>query len=455
MKRFILAIGLLCTAICNAQTPADLRADSLLRCGDYFTLDSMLARTETTLSPAVRLRAAAMTDARFRRFERSNDAIATLLNNPATDASWQEPLVGQLLSNFRMSGDNASAAALYKQLWEMDADTANRASHAKVHSFFAGQAALPATRLERPEAAVEIPFRIDSTGRGFMLRIDVEIGGSTESFIFDTGCAEMSFASEAFARSHGIRPTGISLDINGVTGSGSGWLGIADSLCIGPMTLHNALFAITPTMPIDSVYRVEAVLGCNFMLRAGVIEFHAKERIIRFPAKGDTFPAGRPNMLMEGNGLFYIRAEADGNPVLLQFDSGNTKSSFSPVYFEKHREEIEATCSEKTFKTGGFSGIVEGRCYVKPAVEIRIGRHPVILRNTQIATDLGLSHETGEDGSLGADFLTACDCVRVDYGAMRISVTNRELPEASPGKGDKQTKTADGQQPPKNTAATK
>lgn len=427
MKRVLLYFALFAAAVCRAESPADRAADSLLQCGDWFALERLLAETDDTLTPAARLRAQAMTDARFRRFGTSNEAIFALLNDPQTAPEWQGALIGQLLSNYRMARDYAAAAALYAQFRPQD--PSNQAAYEKTVGFFAVQAALPPTHLERPAEAVEIPFRLDSLGRGMLLRIDAEINGRTAPFVIDTGCAEMSFASEEFARKYGIRPLDYELALSGVNGSQQGRLGVADSLQIGPMTLYNAVFVISEAPTTESSERIDAVLGCNFLLEAGVIEVLGAQQLLRFPAESEPADREHPNMYMDTNGLCYIRAEADGHPVLMQFDSGNTKSTLSDIYFDKYRAEIEASATEREFRTGGVGGTQESRAYVKPAVAIGIDGIRCPLYDVEITYATQLAHETGEDGSLGVDFLLSCDRVRIDYRTMRITPAGGELPE--------------------------
>lgn len=426
MKRILLSLALFAAAICRAESPADRAADSLLQCGDWFALERLLAETDDALAPAARLRAQAMTDARFRRFDSSNEAIFALLNDPQTSPEWQGALVGQLLSNYRMARDHAAAAALYAQLRQQDPDPEHRAAHDNAQGFFDIQAALPAMRLERPDDDVEIPFRLETAGRGMLLSIDAEINGRPAPFVIDTGCAEFSFASEEFAKEHGIRPLDFELVMSGVSGSQRSRLGIADSLRIGPMTLYNAVFVISDAPTDSTTYRVDAVLGCNFLFEAGAVEVLGAARRLRFPVGEEPSEPARPNMYMDNNGLCYVSAEADGHPVLMQFDSGNTKSTLSGVYFNKYREEIESTCSEREFRTGGVGGTQQGRAYVKPTVALDVEGNRTSLYDTEITYTTTLAHETGEDGSLGIDFLLSYDRVRIDYRAMRITPAGGE-----------------------------
>lgn len=428
MKKLLIFLALFSTAICHAEPVIDRLADSLLRNGDWFALDRLLAEKGDALSPAARLRTQAMTDARFRRFDASNEAIAALLNDPQTVPEWRGELVGQLLSNYRLNRNYAEAADLYAQLRQQDTLSENQAAHDKTYSFFATLAALPPMRLERPAETVEIPFRLDSAGRGQLLRIDAEINGRTASFAIDSGCAEMSFASEEFAKEHGIRTLDYELKLSGAIGSEQGRIGVADTLQIGSMTLYNIPFIIASIPLLDS-HRVDAVLGCNVLFEAGVVEVLGPQRLLRFPAEEEPAEQGPSNMYIGNNGLCYIRAEADGHPVLMLFDSGNVKSTLSSIYSDKYREEIEATASEREFRSGGVGGIQESRSYVKPTVIIDIDGHLCPLYDVDITYAAQMAYEWGEDGSLGVDFLMACDRVRIDYTTMRISLADREYRE--------------------------
>lgn len=419
MKRLGVLFAMVGFAAASYAQSADQRVAEMLSREDYLALNRTLPQLQRSLTQPLRSIACALTDAHLRRYDSSNAAIEALLEiSDVLDGPTYGMLVGQLLSNYRLAGDNEAAAELMKQIMGLNPDQ----EHTDAYEYFSTLAALPRQELVRPAHDVEIPFRTDSAGRGVLMLVDVKIGGVVEPFIFDTGCAEMSFVSEEFARSHGIRPTGVEIAIGGVGGDGDGWLGVADSLCVGEMVLRNPVFAVTPALEkTDSVYKINAVLGCNFMTRAGEIRICGKERHIVFPAIKSPAPAYAPNMTEGPNGLYYAEVDADGEKLTMQFDSGNVKSSLSSAYFKAHRKQIEAEYSATKLVTGGFGGIVEGQSYIMPALTLRFGGTIGVLTDIGIAANVELGHETGEAGSLGVDFLLAFDSVTIDFDRMFIA----------------------------------
>lgn len=427
MKQILLLTALAICAVCRGQNPqADALTDSLLAQKQWFTLDWILANNAAEISPLTCKRAKAFTDARFRRYNSSNAAIGELFADPATPPEWQEELVYQMISNLRLAQEFGTLAQFYGSLLEQngtDPQTDNG------YRFYSTLAKLPPTRLERPDKDVEVGFTADSTGRGQLIYSEVEIGGMTERFIVDTGCAEFSLASAEFAEKHGIRPVSdMKISLGGVAGNEEAWLGIADLLKVGEMTLHNAIFVVCPKerlMPEGSPVEVDAVLGCNFLLRSGVVEFLGREHKLRFPLRDNSIRP-HPNVIMENNGLCYAQAAVDGNPIVMVLDSGNVKSDFSTVYLNKYGRQIAAAATEGETKRGGVGGILEGKAYTIPAVSIQIGDMATTLYNIE-TIDFTNSYEMGEDGSLGVDFFLSSECVTLDFDNMSLSIKGKTV----------------------------
>lgn len=425
MKKALLFLVLWSVGFCRAQS-ADRLVDSLLNRPnpkDWFMLDYLQRIESENLSPKMRLRLKALTDARFRRFESSNEALEALSEYQAAAAPEElNEWVTQLFSNYRQSMDYESQLDLYEQIRPKEMAS----EEDPTYDFMVTLAHAPATHLVRPDESVIIPFRLDSVGKGRLAYVDVVIGGRTEPFVFDTGCAEMSVVSEKFAHEHGIRRIGKSLRMSGGGGEKEGWLGIADSLQVGPMTLYNAIFAVAPELMPDSICRMDAVLGCNFILKTGRFEIHGHDRILRFPAVDEPVVEGPSNMFMENNGLFYIQADVDGNRGFMQFDTGNSDTFLTSAYWSEYGIQLDAMTVEREERRAGLGGALVDRTFVKPVVEMRIDGVPAMFKDVSIYTDRGFSStfDAGEAGSFGTDFLTAFDCIAIDYERMRVTVGN-------------------------------
>ncbi len=436
MKRLLLLWMLVFGSASYAQSTDDTRVDSLLNHNRIIELHALL-QEGATLSPAVQLRAEAIVATHLRQFERSNTLIEKFLNSPELIAATSPEMLSELAvlqgTNFRHTGDYAAAAAIYRNFAEQyEVGSEEHQSLTEAVNFFEGCATQPPTRLERTAETIEIPFRIDSLHRGQMLRIDAEVNGRRAEMIFDTGCAEMSFADELFAREYGLRDTGIPLEISGV-GEGSGRLAIADSIRVGGLILRNALFAITPEEGLKlqdgSIFHVGGVLGCNFILAAEVFELDNQTQTIRFPAPEEVVRNGeKPNLWMSESGLFYLESEVNGHPVTMQFDSGNGQSDLTNRYYQKYREEVEASAERSVVGMSGFGGMILGEGYRFPTLTVQVDGKTTTLYNTQVAVDIASAYTDEEEGSFGVDFLMAYPRIRIDYRAMRISI----LPERQP-----------------------
>ncbi len=424
--KLLIILALCCALNAGAQNRGDEEALKMLVEHRYAMLDNAL-NDSTSFSPAMRLRAKAIVAARQRRFEESNTLIEQLLSSQelaaATPPDVLSELAAMLGTNFRHAGDYSSVADLYGSFAEQYPDDQTLAHAA---DYFKGWASQPRTTFERTSQMVEIPFHIDSAYRGQILRIEAEVNGRTTKMIFDTGCAEISFADEQFAHEHNLRDTGITLTANGV-GKGTIRLAIADSIRVGGLILRNALFGVSSEEGIKtqdgSLFRIGGVLGCNFILAAEVFEFDNQTQTIRFPAPEYVVHDDKSaNMWMDERGLFYIDAEVGEHPVTMQFDSGNAKTNLTSIYYKKYSDEVKASGERGTVSKGGFGGTVIGEGFYLPTVQLCIDGTTTTLHNTQVTPDIAGIHEGEEDGSLGVDFLTAYPRIRVNYKAMHVSV---------------------------------
>ncbi len=439
MKRIMLLLALAVPSLCQAQeinpatetAAADRQADSLLRHNDIIALHRILAHD--TLSPAKRLHVEAVTAARLRQFDRSNKAIMEIFEHPELAAEIApgelSTLAALLGTNARMAADYPAIVEIYRDFAEQyAADDPGREPLLRAIDFYSGLAALPATRMERPDEEVAAQLHIDTVYNGYIIRIDTEVNGRPARMIFDTGCAEMSFVGERFASEYGIRNTGVPLKIRGAGGDGEGWVGIADSVCVGNIKLYNPLFAVTPdteiALPDSTTIRLDAVLGCNFILPLGIVEFNGENRSIHFPAPASGVIDEEPNMWMDDNGLFYTLALADGHPVVMTVDSGCSKTSFTDAYFSKYRDEIEVAGKKTDIMAGGYGGTIKGEGYQKPAVSLNVDGQSMTLHNVKISHAMKGAHEIGEDGTLGLDFFLSHRRVRIDYTTMRIRLNH-------------------------------
>ena len=126
-----------------------------------------------------------------------------------------------------------------------------------------------------------------------------EIGGSTlvGSFTFSISIgtdtsqsgrvilgAGTSFMSERFAKEVGVRILNDSLTINStLPGAMNGQMGTVENMQIGSMIFHYPLITVAPPNALDSVMRVDAILGMDFINLFDELRIYPKEKKIVFP----------------------------------------------------------------------------------------------------------------------------------------------------------------------------
>lgn len=417
-----------------AQSPAE-RVAAWIGNDDYYRLEREVPLLRDSLPPVLTLLSDAVTGSRFNDYPRSCRAIETLLNEHMQELGGETAgmLFSMLLGNLRLMGEYGQALPIAGMLRQMvdPRDTASLQSLLSIEHMFGALAAQPRPRLARPAGDVELPLYVErettrnALGEPIQIRTlytDVEIGGKSERFIFDTGCNNSSFVSQEFAEEHDLRILCDSVLITGVVAQGYARIGTADSLRLGPVTLYDPLFLIAPPDPaIDTLHKVRAVLGTDFMQLAGELHLLPQENKMILPAVRTPLPAGGRNLALDSESGYVLRLEdADRQLLTMVFDTGATSTSFSPSYFEAHRERIEAEGEGRQMGIGGFGGTQLGYGYILPHMRLRLGEKECELENVRVFSDLTSRVEGSADGTLGADFILSCERVVINFEEMFV-----------------------------------
>lgn len=406
------------------QAQAAQRVGELLNAGDYGTLDAVLPSVRDSLPASLAALSDALTAYHSGRHAESNAAIAKL--EEYTDELGRETVLNMhhfAIYNYLVLNDYAAASDTIRQLLDClpaDAGEARR-SLEDFGRWMKALANWPATTLHRPEGEAVIPIEIQQAGRGEHLLLDVEMNGRTEPFIFDTGCSGANFISESAAARLGVRILADSIPVTGMVTAYTR-VGVADSLRIGEIVVLHPTFIVAP----DSISGlgvsglVEAVLGTDIIRAMGEVRIEVKQRRIVLPAVPSAAPAHR-NLNFD-IGKYDLTCTQDGTPLILHFDTGNVKSTLSQRYYNTYRRHVRRTGKKTTSLTGGFGGTRELTVRTLPHITLHCGGHPITLHNITVTLrgkdmDAARDHEYG---SLGLDFITACDRVVIDLGRMFV-----------------------------------
>ena len=201
----------------------------------------------------------------------------------------------------------------------------------------------------------------------------------------------------------------------------SGKMGTLDSLQIGNITFHYPLITIAPPNALDSVMKVDAILGMDFISLFDELRIYPKEGKIVFPATPTPLPASGRNLLFLDRAL-KLKAFADGELLKLHFDTGCTTAGLFYEYYQKHKTELDAIGKKEKNTGGGFNTVITKDILRLPSFHLRIGETPVKLQNLSVdITQEGLQM-IGEDGIIGMDMVNLFNCVTVNLKDMFLKL---------------------------------
>lgn len=268
---------------------------------------------------------------------------------------------------------------------------------------------------------VKLPTSIEPKGwRGTTILIPVTINGKTYQFIFDTG-AGTSYMSQRMAKETGVRILSDSLEINSnLPGAMTGYFGTLENMQIGSITFHNSLITIAPPNAFDSIMIVDAVLGMDFIGLFDEVRIYPKDKKIVFPKSSTPLPSYGRN-LMKVDRALKLKAQANGETLMLHFDTGNSTAGLFYQYYEKHKAEFESIGKKEKITGGGFNHVVTKDILRLPSFDMEIGDATAHLKNLAVdITPNGIPAE--DDGNIGMDMINQFDCVTINLKDMFLKL---------------------------------
>lgn len=289
-------------------------------------------------------------------------------------------------------------------------------------------------RLDRPNVDCVIPMEIDTirikgneddTLRySTLMFVPVVVNGQQERFIFDTGCGGGIFLSQEYANRLGARIKMDSLSISGSGGHSSGQMAIIDSIQVGNMIFKNVTATIMmPNLQVDTLYKVDAVLGVDIMDYAGEVQIFPNEKKIVFPINKTSLPATGKNMMrMLGGDAFFLKAYSGDERLTMLFDTGDVYSHFNEKYYNVHKEYVNINGLKESKISGGFGGTKQTEFYSLPSFSLKIGNKQFEIKHMIVGSNLEATSQQFGFGALGMAFINAFDKVTISFDEMFVEV---------------------------------
>lgn len=253
----------------------------------------------------------------------------------------------------------------------------------------------------------------------------VEIEGQTRGAVLDTGTS-ISVLSTTAAKELGVRVLTQHANIVSATQSAvQAGISIADTVKVGSVTLHNVLFLVASDealAPMGPDTRIDVILGFPVLKALKRLTFRTadpakpdspREVVINAPARP------RESNLRFNTYDFYVKTRIGGEPQVLFFDSGATRTSFERRYAAEHPEKLVGLV-RSTQKVGGAGGVETRQIAIIPSTTVTVGNQTVPMTNLHIELD-----GSGSDdryGSLGNDVLWAKGGFTIAFDKLALSL---------------------------------
>src|SRR5574344_1963176 len=282
MRKLILLFVTIISTFSAFSQSADMRIANSLNTSDWFGLEENYARFKDSIqTDYLKLMAEIMIDYHFNRPDEALNNINVLLTNHQSEIGGQNALNMAILAcqikglngNYRDAALNSQSIINQLKAQNVDASTIKGVDN--IFNFYNKLKDVQAPSITRQHCDISVPIKIEKEKlpttfepkgyRGTHIYIPVDIEGKTYRFIFDTG-AGTSLNSEDFAKKIGAKIQGGSLCINSILpGATQGRTATLDSMKIGNMVFRHPFLSIVPPNALDSIKKIDAVLGMDFI----------------------------------------------------------------------------------------------------------------------------------------------------------------------------------------------
>lgn len=407
LKKLLLASCLFVSINIQAQN-ADVRVGQLINESNWFELEQTLKTTPAdSISPFLRQLATAMTHHYFNRPDSACVVLYDLLSNHQQElGDYTINMVLLYSANLARTGHYNDAADLlenlYSQLAAMGIDSTQIASYRnQVQQYRALGTCGPFYRPLHKSGEYHIPMVIGDKEGQHSIEMDGSINGKGGRFLFDTGAGE-NLITPKLAKEYGLRPLDTDITVAGVGGLKEGGYAIADTLRIGGMTWLNVPFAVIDTHTgheeadkFNEKFQLPPVIGLPVMLCMQEIQLDFAHRELVIPAIPTPNPLGKSNLMRtETEGLQLKTADETGQPLYFHFDTGFYYTNMEPIWYNRHRQEVDATGVPDSLRVAGIGGVSITRTYKLPQMKFQIGNGIVTIDSIKVNT--GIDLHTGE-----------------------------------------------------------
>lgn len=423
MKRILTIITtiLLSSSVVFAQE-ADKQIGELLNTSNWFELERVYPAVAADIqTPMLKQMAEVMLASNFNRPAELREKLQKLIAQYQTELGFGNvcnmTVMGAMIEGYE--GNYAVAADMVKTI----ADAVKSANGSlegtglsELLAYYEAVREYPAPILERPAENVNISL----TEKSGLMWIPVVVNGKTYDFILDTG-ASFTMISQDLAKDMGAQIISNPVFVRGGESPGGyGQRAFIENMNLGPVSLKNIIAFVSENPSDDDPLKVDAVLGMDFIKRAGEIQIDLSTMTLTIPVQR-TLPLYGRNIILEVNIPIVEASDANGNRYTLILDTGASGDNLSDLWFSKNTEMTEALTVE-TQRTWGHGDTVQNQIVKVPEYKLTIGNASANFKEIPATIPANGTVSSTRDGRLGMGLLKQFKRVIFNFEDMFVAL---------------------------------
>ena len=393
---------------------------------NFFKLDKLMSEIKYDKSNPDLVLYRATIDNVFNKPEESNRLINILLKE--YPKYFNDTIVKEL---YNMQSANAYRLQDYKSAYLDDSIIVNKYRHVCDSSEFESREDditlfrsimdVPKMEINMPENS-KIPIKKDIAG---LQNVPVTLQKDTVDFVFDTGAA-FSVIIESVAKKYGVKM------IDGAVRTGTstskkveGHMGLL-TIKLGSIELKNVAFLVLPDSSLtfaNGRYVIKGIIG--FPVMYAFTEFTITDNKYLMVSQKHQETSDK-NFAIDGQ-YIIIRVIAHNDTLPFIFDSGNSTTFLSSLYFNKYKNEIIGKCKKMKVETGGAGGMDTTEAYILDSLNISAGNSQYTLDSLRIyPKDLSGYDMKYVYGNFGQNYVSKFSEMRINFASMNIEFLEKK-----------------------------
>ena len=423
MKRIFTSLLAMTIAFTSSfAQEADMKVGELLNTSNWFELERVYpALAADVQTPMLKQMAEVLLASNFNRPEELREKLQKLIAEHQAELGFENvcnmTVMGAMVEGYE--GNYAVAADMVKAI----ADAVKAATGSlegtglsELLAYYEAVHEYPAPVLEKPVGDVRIPL----TEKSDLLWIPVVVNGRTYDFILDTG-ASFTMISQDLAKDMGATIISDPVFVGGGESTGGyGQRAFIENMNVGPVSLKNVIAFVSENPTDDVPLKVDAVLGMDFIERAGEIQINLAAMTLIIPAQTTALPASGRNIILETNIPVVESTDANGNRYTFILDTGASGANLSDLWFAKNAE-MAAALPVETQNVWGHGGTVQLEIVKVPEFKLTIGTSSAEFKDFPATVPANGTVSSSRDGRLGMGLLKQFSKVIFNFEDMFVA----------------------------------